>query len=68
MSSPSDGRLSYLGTISLVNAGDLDEEHPQSFYQFALIDPLDTPFARFRYYYRPWGQNSSHLHLKAWES
>lgn len=53
------------GTISLVNVGTLDGEHPQNFYQYALIDPLDTPFARFRYYYRPWGQNPFHLHLRS---
>ena len=49
-------RVSNSGAISLVNVGTVDEEHPRKFYQYALIDPLDTPFARFRYYYRPWGQ------------
>lgn len=46
----------------------MDEGHPQNFYQYALIDPVDTPFARFRYYYRPWGQNPIQLACKSMRS
>ncbi|KAG9190807.1 hypothetical protein G6011_08895 [Alternaria panax] len=42
--------------ISLVNAGRAGPEHPKRFYKFALIDPIDQPFATFRYYYRSWDQ------------
>ncbi|KAF2729204.1 hypothetical protein EJ04DRAFT_589486 [Polyplosphaeria fusca] len=42
--------------IDLVNAGRAGAEHPKRFYKFALIDPVDQPFATFRYYYRTWGQ------------
>jgi hypothetical protein len=37
---------------SLVNAGLASSEHPKRFYKFALVDPVDKPFATFRYYYR----------------
>ncbi|PSN67647.1 hypothetical protein BS50DRAFT_550590 [Corynespora cassiicola Philippines] len=42
--------------ISLMNAGRAGADHPKRFYRFALIDPLDQPFATFRYYYRTWDQ------------
>ena len=42
--------------ISLVNAGRAGPEQPKRFYKFALIDPIDQPFATFRYYYRTWDQ------------
>ncbi|KAL9123668.1 MAG: hypothetical protein Q9217_006922 [Psora testacea] len=42
--------------IDLVNAGILPRKHPQRFYRYALLDPLDRPFATFRYYYRSWDQ------------
>ena len=41
---------------SLVNAGRASSDHPKRFYKFALIDPVDQPFARFHYYYRTWEQ------------
>jgi hypothetical protein len=41
---------------SLVNAGRAGPEQPKRFYKFALIDPIDQPFATFRYYYRSWDQ------------
>ena len=28
----------------------LSEKHPQNYYKYCLIDPIDTPFATFRYY------------------
>lgn len=40
---------------SLVKAGCLTQEHPKRFYNFALLDPLDKPFASFRYFPRTWG-------------
>ncbi|KAJ4361806.1 hypothetical protein N0V83_010747 [Neocucurbitaria cava] len=42
--------------IHLVNAGRAEAKHPKRFYQFSLIDPIDQPFATFRYYYRTWDQ------------
>ncbi|KAG7008755.1 hypothetical protein G7Y79_00004g013390 [Physcia stellaris] len=41
---------------SLVKAGYLTREHPKRFYNYALIDPLDKPFACFRYFPRTWDQ------------
>lgn len=46
----------------LVNAGPLPHQYPQRFYRYALLDPVDKPFATFRYYYRTIGMTwSSHL-------
>ncbi|KAL1600664.1 hypothetical protein SLS60_007052 [Paraconiothyrium brasiliense] len=42
--------------VSLVNAGLAGSEQPKKFYKFALVDPVDKPFATFRYYYRTWAQ------------
>jgi hypothetical protein len=39
----------------LVNAGLAKGESPKRFYEFALIDPVDQPFATFKYYYRTLG-------------
>lgn len=41
---------------SLVNAGRAGPEQPKRFYRFALIDPVDQPFATFCYHYRTWDQ------------
>lgn len=41
---------------SLINAGRAGPEQPKRFYKFALIDPVDQPFATFRYHYRTWDQ------------
>jgi hypothetical protein len=38
--------------FDLVNWGRLKEHHPQNFYQYALMDPLDQPYATFRYHVR----------------
>lgn len=40
----------------LVNAGRAGAEQPKRFYRFQLIDPVDQPFATFRYYCRSWEQ------------
>ncbi|KAF4539734.1 uncharacterized protein LTHEOB_9852 [Lasiodiplodia theobromae] len=40
------------GGINLVNAGRLKKENPKRYYEFALLDSLKEPFAKFRYYYR----------------
>ncbi|KAF1843124.1 uncharacterized protein K460DRAFT_418247 [Cucurbitaria berberidis CBS 394.84] len=42
--------------VDLVNAGRAGPYQPKRFYKFALIDPVDQPFATFRYYYRTWTQ------------
>ncbi|KAJ8117526.1 hypothetical protein OPT61_g1285 [Boeremia exigua] len=42
--------------ICMVDAGRAGAEQPKRFYKFALIDPVDQPFAKFRYYYRTWDQ------------
>ena len=40
----------------MVNSGILHKNHPQRFYRYDLLDPLDQPFSTFRYYYRTWEQ------------
>ncbi|KAL8649898.1 MAG: hypothetical protein Q9210_004133 [Variospora velana] len=44
------------GGINLLNAGVLPDDHPRRFYAYSLLDPLDQPFATFRWYYRSWPQ------------
>jgi hypothetical protein len=44
---------------SLVNAGRASSGQPKRFYKFALTDPVDQPFATFKYYYRTWEQLQS---------
>jgi len=39
---------------SLISAGLLTQRDPQRFYKYALLDPLDKPFATFHYYIRTW--------------
>jgi hypothetical protein len=39
-----------------VEAGCASSEQPKRFYNFALIDPVDQPFATFKYFYRTWEQ------------
>ena len=48
--------LTQLKELSLVNAGLVPVNHPRRFYKYALLDPLDQPFATFRYYYRSWSE------------
>jgi hypothetical protein len=43
-------------TYRLVPAGRAGPEQPKCFYEFALIDPVDRPFAEFRFHYRSWEQ------------
>ena len=43
-----------LWQTSLVKGGLLPHEHPQRFYKYALLDPLDKPYATFRWYLRSW--------------
>ncbi|KAF1924001.1 uncharacterized protein M421DRAFT_404251 [Didymella exigua CBS 183.55] len=50
------GHATNAGGISLVNAGRAGPELPKRFYKFALTDPVDQPFATFRYSYRTWEQ------------
>ncbi|OCK75284.1 hypothetical protein K432DRAFT_362360 [Lepidopterella palustris CBS 459.81] len=42
--------------IELVNAGPAKKEHPKRYYTYALVDPVDQPFATFKYYYRSFEQ------------
>ena len=42
----------------MLNAGFLPDDHPQRYYTYSLLDPLDQPFATFRWYYRTWGNES----------
>ncbi|KAL9005266.1 MAG: hypothetical protein Q9188_001935 [Gyalolechia gomerana] len=49
-------RRNIKGGISMLNAGMLPDDHPQRYYTFSLLDPLDLPFATFRWYYRTWAQ------------
>ncbi|KAL8937059.1 MAG: hypothetical protein Q9211_003880 [Gyalolechia sp. 1 TL-2023] len=49
-------RRNIKGGISMLNAGMLPEDHPQRYYTFSLLDPLDLPFATFRWCYRTWAQ------------
>ncbi|KAI4133195.1 MAG: hypothetical protein LQ347_002261 [Umbilicaria vellea] len=63
----SEGRIKYSPTDdpssciadsehhSFVNAGMVTYKHPRRYYKYALHDPLDHPFATFRWYYRTWG-------------
>ncbi|KAL8686077.1 MAG: hypothetical protein Q9218_007365 [Villophora microphyllina] len=44
------------GGIGMFNAGALFDDHPQRYYTYSLLDPLDQPFAIFRWYYRTWAQ------------
>ncbi len=48
--------VNYLLCYSLVNAELVPIKHPQRYYKYALLDPLDQPFATFRYFYRTWGR------------
>lgn len=40
--------------LELVNGGQLKSQAPQRYYKFGLIDPVDKPYAAFRFYYRTW--------------
>ncbi|KAI9703677.1 MAG: hypothetical protein M1836_007447 [Candelina mexicana] len=59
-----DDTLQYRATQDLVNegqvrllpAGNIESGHPQRYYKYALIDPIDQPFATFRYHFRTWEQ------------
>ncbi|KAL8698149.1 MAG: hypothetical protein Q9224_001987 [Gallowayella concinna] len=42
------------GGIHMSDAGLLPDTHPYRYYTYLLLDPLDTPYATFRWYYRTW--------------
>ncbi|KAL8727911.1 MAG: hypothetical protein Q9166_005737 [cf. Caloplaca sp. 2 TL-2023] len=44
------------GGINMSDAGLLPDNHPYRYYTYVLLDPLDTPYATFRWYYRTWAQ------------
>jgi hypothetical protein len=50
------GGIVHADIYSLINAGRAGPEQPKRFYKFALIDPVDLPFATFCYHYRTWDQ------------
>ncbi|KAI4195732.1 MAG: hypothetical protein LQ350_007013 [Teloschistes chrysophthalmus] len=50
------GTPAVKGGIGMFNAGALFDDHPQRYYTYSLLDPLDKPFATFRWYCRTWAQ------------
>ena len=59
---PAAHELTCSPPYSLVNAGDMPDKNPQRYYKYLLLDPLDAPFATFRYYYRSWGKLANLIH------
>lgn len=49
---------------SLISAGFLTRRDPQRFYKYALLDPMDKPFATFHYYIRTWRECSLYVWLQ----
>ncbi|KAL8709148.1 MAG: hypothetical protein Q9220_006028 [cf. Caloplaca sp. 1 TL-2023] len=47
---------SIKGGISMLEAGLLPVDHPQRYYTYSLLDPLDQPYATFRWHYHTWAQ------------
>ncbi|KAI9817643.1 MAG: hypothetical protein M1832_004647 [Thelocarpon impressellum] len=47
-------RGEMMSGISLIPSGLAPDTAPKRYYKYALIDPLDAPFATFRYLYRSW--------------
>ncbi|KAA6408016.1 MAG: hypothetical protein FRX48_08367 [Lasallia pustulata] len=47
------------GIINFANAGLVPHKHPRRYYSYSLLDPLDQPFATFRWYYRTWEELGS---------
>jgi hypothetical protein len=69
VSAPDETGETHTNSSSLVNAGRASSDYPKRFYKFALIDPIDQPFATFRYYYRTWEQlENMGLLEQAWRS
>lgn len=56
--SPTRRRIYVDGVSSLVSAGFLTRKDPQRYYKYALLDPLDKPFATFHYHNRTWREFS----------
>lgn len=46
-------------SLSMLNAGMLQDDQARRYYKYSLLDPLDQPFATFRWYYRTWGLPAS---------
>ncbi|KAI9715629.1 MAG: hypothetical protein M1828_000772 [Chrysothrix sp. TS-e1954] len=42
--------------VELLSIGSTDEIHPRRFYDWALIDPPERPYASFRYFFRIWDE------------
>lgn len=54
---PRNGSPSYnrANVRRLCNSGKVNKASPQRYYQYALLDPLDQPFASFRWLFRSMG-------------
>lgn len=55
--------VANFGRHSFANAGLVPHKHPRRYYSYSLLDPLDQPFATFRWYYRTWGTKQRPLAL-----
>ena len=49
-------RMTMLTADRLANGGLLHSKAPQRYFKFGLLDPLDEPFATFRFFYRTWAE------------
>ncbi|KAF2757859.1 hypothetical protein EJ05DRAFT_485944 [Pseudovirgaria hyperparasitica] len=38
--------------LEILSVGQVKKEQPKRFYKYALVDPVDMPYATFRYYYK----------------
>lgn len=52
---------SHGGAMKLQNGGVLEAAAAKKYYQYQLVDPLDTPYVRFRFYLRTIGKSSTHV-------
>lgn len=52
--------MSFADTLSrLSNGGLLEQGLPCRRYKYQLVDPVDEPYASFRFYYRTFGELAS---------
>ena len=47
----------YLNITRLSSGGLLEPGLPARRYKYQLLDPVDEPFATFRFYYRTYGKH-----------
>ena len=43
----------------MVNGGLLEQRHNTRRYKYQLLDPVDEPYAMFRFFYRSYGKRCS---------